>query len=60
MPLLVAYVGPETIVPLGSLLAAIGGVALMFWGHVRAAAAWCVSRLRGRGTTASKPSPPAA
>jgi hypothetical protein len=46
MPLLLAYIGPETILPLGSILAAIGGVALMFWGYVRGAAAWCVSRVR--------------
>lgn len=44
--LVLAYIGPETILPLGSVLAAIGGVALMFWGHVRAAAAWCLGRIR--------------
>ncbi len=57
MPMLLAYVGPETIVPLGSLLAAIGGVALMFWNHVRAAAAWCLGRLR-RGEAGSSEVPP--
>jgi hypothetical protein len=57
MPFLLAYVGPETIVPLGSLLAAIGGVALMFWSYVRAAAAWCVSRVR-RGGAGSNQTPP--
>jgi hypothetical protein len=46
MPLLLAYVGPETIVPLGSLLAAIGGVALVFWNYVRAAAQWCARCVR--------------
>lgn len=25
------YLGPETIVPLASILAAVGGVLLMFW-----------------------------
>ena len=57
MPFLLAYVGPETIVPLGSLLAAIGGVALMFWSYVRAAVVWCVNRLR-RGGAGSNHSPP--
>jgi hypothetical protein len=54
MPLLVAYVGPETIVPLASILAAIGGVALMFWNHVRAAFAWCLRRLRRGGADAGQ------
>jgi hypothetical protein len=46
MPLILAYVGPETILPLGSILAAIGGIALMFWSYVRSAAAWCLGHLR--------------
>jgi hypothetical protein len=46
MPLILAYIGPETILPLGSILAAIGGVALMFWGYIRAAFAWCIARVR--------------
>ena len=55
LPLLLAYVGPETILPLGSILAAIGGVALMFWSYIRGAACWCCSRLRPGQAT----SPPA-
>ena len=30
-PLVIAYIGPETVLPLTSALAAIGGVLLMFW-----------------------------
>ncbi len=55
MPLLLAYIGPETILPLGSILAAIGGVALMFWGYVRGAAAWCMSRVRRTGSSSTLP-----
>jgi hypothetical protein len=55
MPLLLAYIGPETILPLGSILAAIGGVALMFWGYVRSAAAWCLGRVRRSDSTATTP-----
>ena len=43
---LVGYIGPETILPLGSLLAALGGAALMFWTYLRSAAAWCLGKLR--------------
>lgn len=46
MQLILAYVGPETILPLASILAAIGGIALMFWNYLRSAAAWCLGRLR--------------
>lgn len=31
LPMIVLYIGPETILPLASALAAIGGVLLMFW-----------------------------
>ena len=39
---LLAYIGPETILPLTSVLAAVGGTALLFWGYVRRAVAWCL------------------
>jgi hypothetical protein len=55
MPLLLAYIGPETILPLGSILAALGGVALMFWGYVRNAAAWCLGRVRRTDSPAPPP-----
>ena len=49
-----AYIGPETILPLSSILAALGGLALMFWGYIRASAAWCV-RLCGRNRSSDGP-----
>lgn len=49
------YIGPETLMPLASALAAIGGVLLLFWhrttGAVRAgfrAVTRALSRLTGR------------
>ncbi|MEQ8846229.1 hypothetical protein [Botrimarina sp.] len=45
--LLIAYIGPETILPLTSVLAAIGGAAMMFWGRVRGAVGWAAKKLRG-------------
>ncbi len=31
MSVIFAYIGPETLLPLGSVLAAIGGLFLFFW-----------------------------
>jgi hypothetical protein len=31
LPILLLYIGPETMLPLASALAAIGGVLLLFW-----------------------------
>ena len=31
LPFLLLYIGPETMLPLASAVAAIGGVLLMFW-----------------------------
>ena len=31
LPLMMLYIGPETMLPLASALAAIGGVLLIFW-----------------------------
>ena len=31
LPMILLYIGPETMLPLASALAAIGGVLLMFW-----------------------------
>ncbi len=36
-----AYIGPETILPIGSALAAIGGVAMMFWNRLRGVFSCC-------------------
>jgi hypothetical protein len=40
--ILFAYVGPETVVPVASALAAIGGVLLMCWTHVKAFVGGCI------------------
>lgn len=47
---LLAYVGPETILPLTSALAAIGGAFLMFGRYVRIGLSWCVRTITGRKT----------
>lgn len=39
-----AYIGPETILPLASILGAIGGVLMMFWNTFRRGLTWCVQR----------------
>ncbi len=57
MPFILAYVGPETILPLSSILAAIGGIALMFWSYLRGAAAWCFGLLRRNRAGTSPPGP---
>jgi len=38
LPIMFLYIGPETMLPLASALAAIGGVLLMFWQRVVALA----------------------
>lgn len=43
---LFAYIGPETILPLASAVAAIGGVFLMFWNSTRRAFSWCLQKIR--------------
>ena len=46
---LIAYIGPETILPLTSALAAIGGGVMLFWNSLRRIAA----RMLGRRTTST-------
>ena len=43
-----AYVGPETILPLASVLGAIGGVLMMFWSTLRRGVTWCANRVRSQ------------
>ena len=43
---LFAYIGPETMLPLASVLGAIGGVLMMFWNSIRRGMMWCVHRVR--------------
>ena len=40
-----AYIGPETILPATSALAAAGGVVLLCWRYVRRFLAWIVGRV---------------
>jgi hypothetical protein len=42
---LFAYIGPETILPFASVMAAIGGVFLMFWSRIRRAAIRCIRKV---------------
>lgn len=49
--LLLAYVGPETVVPVTSALAAIGGALLMGWSYVKAFLRYCFRSVLGRGAT---------
>ena len=44
--MLFAYIGPETILPLASAIAAIGGVVMMFWNSICRAFAWCLRKLK--------------
>ena len=44
--IVVAYIGPETIVPLASIMAAIGGVLLMFWNSIRRTFLWFARKVK--------------
>jgi hypothetical protein len=46
--LILAYIGPETILPLTSALAAIGGVLMLFAGHIGRFFRWVVGRITRR------------
>lgn len=50
------YVGPETILPLSTALAAIGGIAVMFW-HRTVAIVRGSARFVGRMFSRRQPSP---
>ena len=45
-PTMLAYIGPETVVPLASVLAAIGGVFMMFWSTIRRWLTWCLRNFK--------------
>ena len=45
---LFGYIGPETLLPLTSILAAIGGVFVMFWNTIRRSTGWCLNLFRRR------------
>lgn len=44
------YIGPETIMPIASALAAIGGILMMFWNRTTAFMRSGVRFIRGRFT----------
>lgn len=48
---LLAYIGPETIVPLTSAIAAIGGALMLFWDRVRGAVLSVFGKRRGEQPT---------
>jgi len=57
--ILLAYVGPETVVPLASALAAIFGVLLIGWNYVKAFVSGAVRLLfRGKRPKPDTESPP--
>lgn len=45
-PIVLAYIGPETIVPLTSVLAGAAGVLMMFWNTVRSGAVRVVQSIK--------------
>lgn len=47
-----AYIGPETALPVASALAAVAGVCLTFWRYIRMMCSRCWRFLTRRGTTA--------
>lgn len=51
---LFAYIGPETILPFASMIAAICGVFLAFWSVIRRGAAWCIRKAVKPKTTSER------
>ena len=49
LPILMLYIGPETMLPLASALAAIGGLLLMFWQRFIGLLRWCWRRIVRKG-----------
>ena len=58
VPVIVAYVGPDQIMPLTSALSAVIGLALMFWTRLAGLVHKCRTMLSRRAET--PPEPPAA
>ena len=42
---LLSYIGPETVLPLASILGAIGGALMMFWTTIRRGLTWCTQKV---------------
>lgn len=43
---MIIYIGPETLMPLASIMAAITGIALLFWSKLKSATKTTVSFIR--------------
>lgn len=49
-PLLFAYIGPETILPLASAAAAVGGVFMLFWNSITRGVGWLLQKGKRKAT----------
>lgn len=58
-PTVFAYVGPDQILPLASVLSAIAGIALVFWNRLVSFVGLCWSIVTGRGRPSRTPREPA-
>jgi len=56
VPFVVAYIGPDQIMPLTSAIGAIVGLALMFWNRLVGLVHKCWTLVSGRGSASENPS----
>lgn len=56
--MVVLYLGPDSLLPLGSILAAVVGFALLFWNRIIGAAHKVAGRNRRNEADAATPEPP--
>jgi hypothetical protein len=55
-PVILAYIGPETVLPIASVIGAIVGVVLMIWQRVVSFVSGTYARLSGKLPSAQWPS----
>ena len=55
-PVILAYIGPETVLPIASVIGAIVGVVLMIWQRVVSFVSGAYARLSGKVPSAQWPS----
>lgn len=48
--MLFAYIGPETILPLASAAAAVGGVFMVFWNSITRGFGWLLQKSKRKPT----------